>query len=288
MDAAQRAADRCPGAGPPLRLRTCGGPMAGDTAVRRQRTIRVVFPGRNDPVRGHAGPGRGSGWRCRGQRPGERGAELGERPHRGPVDRYPRRLARRRHRLCHGSSRPGMDQAARARQAGAGRLSRQRASDRSLRARRVSSRRGAPQAIPGSRWISRRAADGLVPGRGAGAMRLQFPERARSFDAWAGDYARYRPGYPDVLFNEIWTRLALPEHPRVVDLGAGTGRASLAMAALGWRVTAVEPGKPMLDVLRAHGANQGLLLATVHAHADAPGLVPDMPVRAPVALAYSC
>jgi len=105
-------------------------------------------------------------------------------------------------------------------------------------------------------------------------MRLQFPERARSFDAWAGDYDRYRPGYPDVLFYEIWTRLALPEHPRVVDLGAGTGRASLAMAALGWRVTAVEPGKPMLDVLRAQAANQGLVLATVQATAEATGLDP--------------
>ena len=105
-------------------------------------------------------------------------------------------------------------------------------------------------------------------------MRLQFPERARSFDAWADDYDRYRPGYPDVLFYEIWTRLALPEHPRVVDLGAGTGRASLAMAALGWRVTAVEPGKPMLDVLRAQAANQGLVLATVQASAEATGLDP--------------
>jgi SAM-dependent methyltransferase len=105
-------------------------------------------------------------------------------------------------------------------------------------------------------------------------VRLQFPERARSFDAWAGDYDRYRPGYPDVLFAEIQDRLGLPEHPLVVDLGAGTGRASLAMAALGWRVTAVEPGKPMLDVLRAQAANQGLVLATVQATAEATGLDP--------------
>ena len=103
-------------------------------------------------------------------------------------------------------------------------------------------------------------------------MRLQFPERARSFDAWAGDYDRYRPGYPDVLFEEIRGRLALPSQPRVVDLGAGTGRASLAMVALGWRVTAVEPGKPMLDVLRAQATNQGLVLATVQATAESTGL----------------
>ena len=117
-------------------------------------------------------------------------------------------------------------------------------------------------------------------------MRLQFPERARSFDAWAGDYDRYRPGYPDVLFEEIRGRLALPSQPRVVDLGAGTGRASLAMAALGWRVTAVEPGKPMLDVLRAQATNQGLVLATVQATAESTGLDPASADLATAAQAF--
>ncbi|HET6820883.1 MAG TPA: class I SAM-dependent methyltransferase, partial [Candidatus Limnocylindria bacterium] len=87
--------------------------------------------------------------------------------------------------------------------------------------------------------------------------------RARSFDAWAGDYDRFRPGYPDALFEMIASELPLPRIPHVVDLGAGTGRASLAMAGLGWRVTAVEPGKPMLDVLRGRAANDGLLVSTV-------------------------
>jgi SAM-dependent methyltransferase len=99
-------------------------------------------------------------------------------------------------------------------------------------------------------------------------------DRARSFDAFAGEYDRYRPGYPEELFETIQARLALPERPRVVDLGAGTGRASLAMAALGWRVTAVEPGKPMLDQLRAHATNDGLLVSTVQATAEATGLDP--------------
>ena len=117
-------------------------------------------------------------------------------------------------------------------------------------------------------------------------MRLQFPERARSFDGWAGDYDRYRPSYPNVLFQEIRSRLRLPRHPHVVDLGAGTGRASLAMAALGWRVTAVEPGKPMLDVLRAQAANQGVVLATVQATAEATGLDPASADLAAAAQAF--
>jgi SAM-dependent methyltransferase len=99
-------------------------------------------------------------------------------------------------------------------------------------------------------------------------MNAMDATRARSFDAWAGDYDRYRPGYPEELFRTIRARLNLPDHPLVVDLGAGTGRASLAMAELGWRVTAVEPGKPMLDVLRGKAANRGLLVATLQASAE--------------------
>jgi len=98
------------------------------------------------------------------------------------------------------------------------------------------------------------------------------PARARGFDAWAGDYDRYRPPYPEELFEAIAQRLPIPRQPHVVDLGAGTGRASLAMAELGWRVTAVEPGKPMLDVLRGRAANQGLLVSSVQATAEETGL----------------
>jgi SAM-dependent methyltransferase len=101
------------------------------------------------------------------------------------------------------------------------------------------------------------------------------PARARGFDAWAGEYDRFRPGYPDQLFDTIAERLQLPERPSVVDLGAGTGRASLAMAERGWRVTAVEPGRPMLDLLRAGASSAGLLVSTVQAGAEATGLSPQ-------------
>jgi SAM-dependent methyltransferase len=106
-------------------------------------------------------------------------------------------------------------------------------------------------------------------------MNAVDPQRARAFDAYAGEYERFRPGYPDELFETIAGRLELPERPVVVDLGAGTGRASLAMAELGWRVTAVEPGKPMLDVLRGEATEAGLLLSTVQANAEETGLDPQ-------------
>ena len=99
-------------------------------------------------------------------------------------------------------------------------------------------------------------------------------ERGRSFDAWADEYNRFRPTYPDELFATIQGRLELPEPPHVADLGAGTGRASLPMAALGWRVTAIEPGKPMLEQLRGRASEDGLVVATVQASAEETGLDP--------------
>lgn len=100
------------------------------------------------------------------------------------------------------------------------------------------------------------------------------PGMARGFDAWADEYDRFRPGYPDEVFETIAARVTLPRVPLVVDLGAGTGRASLAMAAFGWRVTAVEPGKPMLELLRARATDEGLLISTIQADAEATGLDP--------------
>lgn len=99
-------------------------------------------------------------------------------------------------------------------------------------------------------------------------------QRARSFDAWADDYDRYRPGYPAELFGVIAERLALPKRPDVADLGAGTGRAALAMARLGWRVTAVEPGEPMLAVLRARADEEDLAVTTLNGTAEQTGLEP--------------
>ncbi len=92
--------------------------------------------------------------------------------------------------------------------------------------------------------------------------------RARSFDAWAAEYDRYRPSYPSTLFDLITDRLSLPDEPAVADVGAGTGKASLAMASRGWRVTAVEPGGTMLAVLRDRALAAGLKLETVLAPAE--------------------
>jgi SAM-dependent methyltransferase len=98
--------------------------------------------------------------------------------------------------------------------------------------------------------------------------------RARSFDAWAADYERYRPGYPSALFDLIAERLRLPADAAVVDLGAGTGKVAIALAARGWQTTAVEPGEPMLAILRERASAERVDVTTIQATAEDTGL-PD-------------
>jgi SAM-dependent methyltransferase len=75
--------------------------------------------------------------------------------------------------------------------------------------------------------------------------------RSRSFETVAADYERYRPDYPEQALH--WAAGALGVQPgsRVLDVGAGTGKLTRGLVALGFEVVAVEPGAPMLEQLRS-------------------------------------
>ncbi|MEV4640088.1 class I SAM-dependent methyltransferase [Actinoplanes sp. NPDC049548] len=70
--------------------------------------------------------------------------------------------------------------------------------------------------------------------------------QAASFGPAAATYERGRPGYPAEALD--W--LLPPGRPRVLDLGAGTGKLTRAIAARGLPVTAVDPSDGMLTELR--------------------------------------
>lgn len=73
--------------------------------------------------------------------------------------------------------------------------------------------------------------------------------RRLTFGAHADAYERARPEWPEQA-----ARWLVPESAElVVELGAGTGKLTRAVAALGARVVAVEPDPRMLAVLRGLG-----------------------------------
>jgi SAM-dependent methyltransferase len=72
----------------------------------------------------------------------------------------------------------------------------------------------------------------------------------RVFNEVPGLYDRVRPGYPDELFADLAAITGMGRGSRVLEVGCGTGQATRSLAALGYPVTAVEPGAGMAALAR--------------------------------------
>jgi SAM-dependent methyltransferase len=79
------------------------------------------------------------------------------------------------------------------------------------------------------------------------------PERDRQrtvFGEVAETYDAVRPEYPDAIFDRIMELSQATAGDRALDVGAGTGKATLPLALRGLSVTAIEPDPAMAAVAR--------------------------------------
>jgi SAM-dependent methyltransferase len=98
-------------------------------------------------------------------------------------------------------------------------------------------------------------------------------EQRLVFGEVADVYDRVRPGYPPSLVDHVVGALGLAAGDRVLEVGAGTGKATVAFAARNLDVHALEPDPGMAAVARANAAATGAAVAvTVAAFED---WVPD-------------
>ena len=72
------------------------------------------------------------------------------------------------------------------------------------------------------------------------------------FDNRAGDYVKYRPGYPAAAIDVIVGGLGDPRRLRAADIGAGTGISARLLGDRGVHVIAVEPGRGMRGAAEPH------------------------------------
>jgi len=100
-----------------------------------------------------------------------------------------------------------------------------------------------------------------APGRpsiGAVPYRHDLPRRSaertklrrQSFDAVARLYDRFRPGYPEELIDDAVRLSAIPEGGRILEIGPGTGQATLPLARRGFSILGLELGPSMARVCR--------------------------------------
>jgi len=76
------------------------------------------------------------------------------------------------------------------------------------------------------------------------------------FEGAARYYARYRPKYPKAAFEFIARRFSLDRNARVLDLGCGTGNASLPLAPIVGEIVAMDPDAAMIES-RARDCRRG-------------------------------
>jgi len=74
--------------------------------------------------------------------------------------------------------------------------------------------------------------------------------RKRSFDAAARLYDEFRPGYPEPLFDDLVELSGIPEGGRILEIGPGTGQATLPLARRGFSILGLELGASMARVCR--------------------------------------
>lgn len=79
-------------------------------------------------------------------------------------------------------------------------------------------------------------------------LRLKFNEDAENYD-------KARPAYPTELFDDIIAYSNINEKSNILEIGIGTGQATLPFLSLGCNVTAVELGSDLAEYVRAKFSN---------------------------------
>jgi SAM-dependent methyltransferase len=85
-----------------------------------------------------------------------------------------------------------------------------------------------------------------------------FSKRKRglgsTFDTVAERYDRFRPGYPEKLVDGIIKLSRIPRHGSILEIGCGTGKATVPFARRGYRILAIDPGRRLVAVAKRRTA----------------------------------
>lgn len=89
------------------------------------------------------------------------------------------------------------------------------------------------------------------------------------FDEIVLNYDRLRPEYPKKLFSDIFDYIGTDNVKNALEIGAGTGKATVSFLDAGYNVTAVEIGTNMADFLRGRFNSYNKFKVIVAAFEDA-------------------
>jgi SAM-dependent methyltransferase len=77
---------------------------------------------------------------------------------------------------------------------------------------------------------------------------INWKADSQSFDGVAERYHAYRPGYPSELIEDILRYAGIQPDGRILEIGSGTGKATLLFAQKGYSILCLEPGQNLIEV----------------------------------------
>ena len=75
-------------------------------------------------------------------------------------------------------------------------------------------------------------------------------EQRFTFDEIGDLYDRYRPGYPEDLFEDLLALSGISAGDRILEIGCGTGQATEPLARRGYAMSCLEPGPRLAAIAR--------------------------------------
>ncbi len=79
---------------------------------------------------------------------------------------------------------------------------------------------------------------------------IDYKVESQRFDGVAYLYDTYRPSYPAELVEDIILLSGIQPEGRILEIGSGTGKATLLFAQRGYTLVCLEPGQNLIEVAR--------------------------------------
>jgi SAM-dependent methyltransferase len=77
---------------------------------------------------------------------------------------------------------------------------------------------------------------------------IDYKADSQSFDGVADLYDAYRPSYPAELIEDIISISAILPGGRILEIGCGTGKATILFAQRGYSILCLDPGQKLIDM----------------------------------------
>jgi SAM-dependent methyltransferase len=81
---------------------------------------------------------------------------------------------------------------------------------------------------------------------------IDWQADSRSFDRVAEIYDAFRPDYPEELVKAILRKSRIPDGGKILEVGSGTGKATLPFARRGYSILCIEPGENLARVAQGN------------------------------------